>query len=463
MSDRLLEAAWSGPSLPIWPVDPDGLAARLDALGPATATFARANGFDAAAGSLLVVMEPAGGIAGALFGLGKPGEAARHPFLPGKLATTLPAGDWRFDGPLDDPTLAALGWALEAYRFRRYRKPTDKLVRLVVPAGVDFAAVNRTADAVTLVRDLVNTPANDLGPAELAVAARAALETRGATLAETVGDDLLAANFPLVHAVGAGSDRAPRLIDATWGDSSHPKVTLVGKGVVFDTGGLDIKPDAAMLLMKKDMGGAANVLGLASMIIDAKLPVRLRVVIPAVENAISGRAFRPSDVFPSRKGLTVEIGNTDAEGRLVLADALALADEEKPDLLIDLATLTGAARVALGPELPPFYSNDDALAAELQTTALGVADPLWRMPLWKPYAGLLDSKIADVNNTASGGFAGSITAALFLSKFVENAASWVHVDIYAWTPSAKPGRPEGGEAQAIRALFALIEKRYGRS
>ena len=460
MSDRLLAPDWTGPSLPIWTVAPDGLAARLDSLGSAIATFARANGFEASAGSHLMVMEPAGGIAGVLFGLGKPGDAARHPFLPGKLASVLPEGDWRFDGPLDDAALAALGWALEAYRFRRYRKPTGKTARLVVPQGVDYASVQRTADAVTLTRDLVNTAPNDLGPVELAAAIRAALEPRGATVTEIIGDDLLAQNLPLIHAVGHGSDRTPRLVDATWGDAAHPKVTLVGKGVCFDTGGLDIKPDTGMLLMKKDMGGAANVLGLATMIIDAKLPVRLRVLIPAVENAISGRAFRPSDVFPSRKGLTVEIGNTDAEGRLVLADALALADEEKPDLIVDMATLTGAARVALGPELPPFYTRDDALAADLQATAMALADPVWRMPLWKPYMGLLDSKIADTNNVTSGGFAGSVTAALFLSKFVENCPSWVHLDIYAWNPSAKPGRPDGGEAQAIRALYALIEKRY---
>lgn len=447
-------------ALPVWTVTPDGLAARLAELGPAVAAFARATAFEATAGSLLVVPGAEGALVGALFGLGRRGDAARTPFLLGKLASLLPAGDWRFDGPIEDETLATLAFALESYRFRRYRSQTEREVRLVAPAGIDLAHIERTAKAVFLARDLVNTPANDLGPAELASAVRAVFEAAGGSVSEVIGDDLLAANFLLVHAVGKGSDRPPRLIDATWGEASNPKVTLVGKGVVFDTGGLDIKPDSAMLLMKKDMGGAANALALASLIIGAGLPVRLRLIVPAVENAVSGRAFRPGDVVPSRKGPTVEIGNTDAEGRLVLADALALADEEAPDLLIDLATLTGAARVALGPDLPPFYTDDDLLAAEIAVASGKVFDPLWRMPLWPAYRPMLDSKIADTNNVASGGFAGSITAALFLQKFVEKAASWAHFDIYAWTPAARPGRPEGGEAQAIRALFEVIAGRW---
>jgi leucyl aminopeptidase len=329
-----------------------------------------------------------------------------------------------------------------------------------VPAGVDAAAIDRTARAVTLVRDLVNTPANDLGTAELAAAVVAVADRHGASVSEIVGDDLLAAGFPLVHMVGAASTRPPRLVDFSWGDERDPGVTLVGKGVVFDTGGLNIKPDSAMLLMKKDMGGAANVLGLAQMIMEAGLKVRLRVIVPIVENAISGNAFRPGDVFRSRKGLTVEIGNTDAEGRLILADALALADEEGPDLLVDMATLTGAARVALGPDLPPVYTRDDGFAAELAAAAARVADPLWRMPLWAPYDQLLSSKVADVNHISSGPFAGSITAALFLGRFVERARTWLHADVFAWTPSARPGKPEGGEAQVIRALEALLTDRY---
>jgi leucyl aminopeptidase len=275
-----------------------------------------------------------------------------------------------------------------------------------------------------------------------------------------VGDDLLKENFPLVYAVGKASTRAPRLIDLRWGDAKNPKVALVGKGVVFDTGGLDIKPSAGMLLMKKDMGGAASALGLASMIMSAKLPLYLRVIIPAVENAISGEAFRPGDVFKSRKGTTVEIGNTDAEGRLILADALALADEEAPDLIVDFSTLTGAARVALGPELPAAFTDDEKLAAALSSVAAREADPFWRLPLWRPYQSMLDSKIADTNNVSSSAFAGAITAALFLSRFVERAKSWLHFDLYAWNSSSKPGRPEGGEAQTIRALFTFLQERY---
>ena len=456
----LLAADHAGPSLPIWTVAADGLAARLDELGGPVAAFARASGFEATAGAVLVMPDAAGGLAGALFGLGRRGDAARTPFLPGKAASLLPAGDWRFDGPLEDETLAALAFALESYRFRRYKAAPERATRLVVGPTVDLASVGRIAEATFLARDLVNTPANDLGPAELAAAIRAVFEPAGGAVAETVGDDLLAANFPLVHAVGKGSDRPPRLIDATWGDPSAPKVTLVGKGVVFDTGGLDIKPDSAMLLMKKDMGGAANALALARLVIGAGLPVRLRLIVPAVENAVSGRAYRPGDVVPSRKGPTVEIGNTDAEGRLVLADALALADEEAPDFLVDLATLTGAARVALGPDLPPFYTDDETLAAEIAAASARVFDPLWRMPLWAAYRPMLDSKIADTNNVASGGFAGSVLAALFLSRFVERAAAWVHLDIFAWTPAARPGRPEGGDAQAIRALFEVIAARW---
>ncbi len=445
---------------PIHLVTPDGLAALLADLGDPAAAFARACGFEASAGALLVVPDATGGIAGAPFGLGRRGEAARTPFLPGKAASLLPAGTWRFVGPVEDERLATLAFALESYRFRRYRAGAAKEVRLAVGPDVDLAEVERTARAVFLARDLVNTPANDLGPSELAAAIRAVFEAAGGTVDETIGEDLLAANFPLVHAVGKGSDRPPRLIDARWGDPSHPKVTLVGKGVVFDSGGLDIKPDTAMLLMKKDMGGAANALALAATIIEAGLPVRLRLIVPAVENSVSGRAFRPGDVVPSRKGPTVEIGNTDAEGRLVLADALALADEEAPELVIDLATLTGAARVALGPDLPPFYTDDDVLAGEIAAASARQFDPLWRMPLWGAYGAMLDSKIADTNNVSSGGFAGSITAALFLRKFVEKAGAWVHFDIFAWTPAARPGRPEGGEAQAIRALHDVIAARW---
>jgi leucyl aminopeptidase len=379
-------------------------------------------------------------------------------FRPGQLATALPPGRYRFANAPHDARLAALAFALGSYQFTRYRKGEARDVRLAVPDGADGEDLSRIADAVTLARDLINTPANDMGPAELEAAARALAGRYGARMEVTQGE-ALQKDFPLIHAVGMGSPRAPRLIDFVWGDASAPKVTLVGKGVCFDTGGLDVKPDASMLNMKKDMGGAATALALAKMIMDRGLKVRLRVLIPAVENSISGASFRPRDVFTSRKGITVEIGNTDAEGRLVLADALALADEEKPALIADFATLTGAARVALGPEVPPFFTDDDTLASDFVRVGRAENDPVWRLPLWPGYESMLDSKVADTNNVGTGGQAGAITAALFLKKFV-SAPSWLHLDVFAWTPSAKPGRPEGGELQSARALYALLKERY---
>jgi leucyl aminopeptidase len=423
--------------------------------------FANANDFTGKPGKCLILPAPDGQIAQVLFGLEDESSKSRDPFRPGSLPGLLPPGVYRFANAPHDARLATLAFALGSYRFGRYRKAEAPGVRLVPPEGVDIADIARMAEAASLARDLINTPSNDMGPEELATAAETLAKRFGASFKSIVGDDLVAQNFPLIHAVGMASTRAPRLIDLTWGDASHPKVTLVGKGVCFDTGGLDLKPSSGMLIMKKDMGGAANVLALAQMVMDAKLKVRLRVLIPAVENAVAGNAFRPLDVFPSRKGITVEIGNTDAEGRLVLADALALADEEKPDLLIDLGTLTGAARVALGPDLPPFYTDDEGLAQDLAMCAKRENDPLWRLPLWAPYDSWLDSKVANVNNAPSGTFAGSITCALFLQRFVEAAKSWLHVDIYGWTPSAKPARPEGGECQAARAIYQLLSDRYG--
>ena len=423
--------------------------------------FAQANGFAAKPGACLTLPTAEGQIAQVLFGIEDGSSPSRDLFRPGLLPNLLPPGLYRFANAPHDMRLAALSFALGSYHFDRYRKRDRPDVRLVAPDGVDVTAVSRTVEAATLARDLINTPSNDMGPEELARAAQALAERFGASFNCITGEELTRQNFPLIHAVGMASSRAPRLIDLSWGDPAHPRVTLVGKGVCFDTGGLDLKPSAGMLIMKKDMGGAANVLALAQMVMDAKLQVRLRVLIPAVENAVAGNAFRPLDVFPSRKGLNVEIGNTDAEGRLVLADALALACEEKPDLLIDLGTLTGAARVALGPDLPPFYTDDGALAQELAACAKAENDPLWRMPLWAPYDSWLDSKVAHVNNAPSGAFAGSITCALFLKRFVEGAGSWLHVDIYGWTPSAKPARPEGGECQAARAIFRLLSQRYG--
>jgi leucyl aminopeptidase len=315
-------------------------------------------------------------------------------------------------------------------------------------------------EAVTLVRDLVNTPANDMGPADLEEAARTLAAKHGAGARATVGDDLLRENFPLIHAVGRAAARRPRLIDLTWGDVDDPRITLVGKGVCFDSGGLDIKPESSMLNMKKDMGGAATALALAHMIMSRKLRLRLRVLIPAVENSISGAAFRPRDIYTSRKGITVEIGNTDAEGRLILADALTLADEDNPEMIFDFATLTGAARVALGPDVPPFFTDDDQLADKLMAHAAAENDPLWRLPLWRPYDEMLESKVADINNVGSGGQAGAITAALFMRRFV-SAKSWAHFDVFAWSPRSRPGRPEGGECQAARAIYALLAARYG--
>jgi leucyl aminopeptidase len=422
--------------------------------------FAQANEFTAKPGKCLTLPAPDGQIAQVVFGLEDESSKSRDPFRPGALPGLLPAGVYRFANAPHDPRLATLAFALGSYRFDRYRKAETTGVRLVPPAGVDIAEIVRMAEAAELARDLINTPSNDMGPQQLADAAGAVAARFGASFGCITGDELLKQNFPLIHAVGMASTRAPRLIDLTWGDPAHPKVTLVGKGVCFDTGGLDLKPSSGMLIMKKDMGGAANVLALAQMVMDAKLKIRLRVLIPAVENAVAGNAFRPLDIFKSRKGLGVEIGNTDAEGRLVLADALALADEEKPELLIDLGTLTGAARVALGPDLPPFYTDDENLADSVAAHAKRENDPLWRMPLWRPYDSWLDSKVADINNAPSGSFAGSITCALFLQRFVTEAKSWLHVDIYGWTPSAKPARPEGGECQAARAIYKLLSERY---
>jgi len=460
MDASALVADGQGAAVPVHPVKAEDLERAMAALGERERRFAVAQGFRAESGRVLLLPDAEGNIARVLFGLGGADSAERNPLLFGKLATVLPKGVYRLEDGGEDPELAALSFALAAYRFDRYRKPREEAARLVVPAGVDRAALGRVRDGVFLARDLINTPSNDLSPHDLAQAARALAERFGAGISVIEGE-ALARDFPMIHAVGAGSDRPPCLVDMRWGAASDPKVTLIGKGIVFDTGGLDIKPAANMLLMKKDMGGAANVLGLASMIMDAGLKLRLRVLIPAAENAISGRAFRPGDVLKSRKGLTVEIGNTDAEGRLVLADAMALADEEQPRLMVTMATLTGAARVALGPEIPAYFTDDAEFAADLETAARKVHDPLWRLPLWRPYDSWLSSKIADLNHISSNPFAGSIVAALFLRRFVSAARTFAHFDIFAWNQSARASGPEGGEAQAIRALFRLLSNRHG--
>lgn len=453
-----ITTARSTASRPVWFV-PEGADVAELGLAPGAAEWAKAHGFSARPGNFQTFPGSAGAIAGALFGTGKP-DLFDGRLIAGKLARLLPAGDWHLEGDVPEPDITALALLLGGYAFTRYRRPeADRFVRLSLP-GFDEADVRRQAAAVMLARDLVNTPANDMGPAALEMAVRNVAQAHGAAVTSIVGDDLIDQNFPMIHAVGRAGSEAPRLIDLTWGEPGHPAITLVGKGVCFDTGGLDIKPSSGMLLMKKDMGGAANTLALAAMIMGAKLPVRLRLLVPAVENSIAGNAFRPGDVLRARSGLTVEIGNTDAEGRLVLADALALADESAPQLLIDMATLTGAARVALGPDLPPFYTDDDRLAAELAAAAVAEADPLWRMPLWSPYEPRLSSRVAEINNVTSDGFAGSITAALFLKRFVRKAASWAHFDIFAWTPVEKPHAPVGGEAQAIRALYHVMKHRH---
>ncbi|TYC49175.1 leucyl aminopeptidase family protein [Rhodobacterales bacterium] len=450
-------------STPVIAVTEATLPGILAGLGDAAGNWCALNDFTGKPSSMQLVPGLSGDAAAVLFGVTDSGLA--HPFALGSLVRSLPAGDYQLAEDFPDAEQAALGFALSSYLFDRYTAIAPRMLRLGVSDDVDLDRLGTILDGVELARDLINTPANDLGPEELASAVSELFEKHGGSGRIVVGDDLLTENFPMVHAVGRASSRAPRLADFSWGSETDPKVTLVGKGVIFDTGGLNLKPGSSMALMKKDMGGAANVLGLASMIMASGLPVRLRVIVPCVENSVAGSAFRPGDILPSRKGLSVEIGNTDAEGRLILADALSLADEDSPELLVDMATLTGAARVALGPDLPPFYTGDEDLAEDIAVMSEAAADPLWRLPLWQPYLQYLDSKVADIShiNTSGTGFAGSITAALFLSRFVEKTESWVHFDIYGWSPADKPGKPVGGEAQGIRCLFDLITERFAEN
>ena len=449
-------------AVPMCVVDAAGLDAAAGRLGPLAAAWVAAAGYRAVPGTYLLVPAADGALAGVIVGA----AAVSDPFGPlslGRLTNLLPPGAYRLATPPERPDLAALGWLLGAYRFQSYRgnDNPDAPARLIMPQGVSRAEVERMARGCHHAMDLINTPANDLGPAVLAESAKNLAASYGAQVIETVGDELLDANLPLIHAVGRAGPAAPRLVDFTWGDAACPKITLVGKGVTFDTGGLDIKPSSAMLLMKKDMGGAAMLLGLARMIMDADLRVRLRVLVPIVENSISATSFRPGDVIRSRKGLTVEIGNTDAEGRLILADALTLGDEEAPELMIDMATLTVAARVALGPDVPPFYTHDDDVAQALAGHAREQSDPVWRMPLWPPYDTWNSGQVGDITNAPEKPFAGSIIAALFLSRFVERAQAHIHFDVYAWSPQPRAHAPRGGAAQAIRALYTMIRDRYG--
>ena len=420
-------------------------------------------GFSAEPGKLALVPADNGRLARVVVGVGGGSDPGAGMWALAGLPDVLPEGSYRLETTPDDadPTRLALGWALATYAFTRYRVKKAAATALVWPERADRGRVERLARGAFLARDLANTPAGDLGPPELAAEAVRVAKAGGARHRVTVGDELLAENYPTIHAVGRAAAQPPRLVDIVWGEAAAPKVTLVGKGVCFDTGGLDLKTASGMRLMKKDMAGAAIVLGLAQAIMDANLAVRLRVLLPLVENAVAGNAVHPMDIVRTRKGLTVEIGNTDAEGRLILCDALAEAATEKPALLVDMATLTGAARVALGPELAALFCNNEELAQGLLAAAQTEEDPMWRMPLWRPYRKMIDSKIADINNVSESPHAGAITAALYLQEFVEPDIPWAHLDVMAWNPQSRPGRPEGAEATALRALYAYIADQFG--
>ena len=462
-------AATASETAKIWLVpDATGLDA-IEGLGYEARQWLSAVRFSGAARKQALIPGGQGRLAGAALGLGN--GMAGDPcgpseLLMGQLSQSLPPARYEISGPCARPQLAALAWGLGAYRFRRYKSSAaDAPPQLTLPAGVDRASLLNTIEAVWLGRDLINTPASDLGPQDIEDAARALASAHGADITVITGDDLLKQNFPMIHAVGRASPRPPRLIDMTWrkpgGSKSARTVTLVGKGITFDTGGLDIKPSSAMLIMKKDMGGAATVLALAHMIMGQGLDVRLRVLIAAAENSISGDAFRPGDILQSRAGKTVEIGNTDAEGRLVLADALALADASKPDILMTFATLTGAARVALGPDLPALFTDDASFAEAVVAAGLGVGDPVWRLPFWPGYERHLDSDVADMNNVWEAPFAGAITAALFLRRFVKSAKIFAHFDLYGWRTAARPLGPKGGDPQTARAVFEVLKQECG--
>ncbi len=458
MLDHLI--AQRGDAVPILPVTEEGLAVALARLDETQRRWVEATRYLGEPGKVALLPDAAGRLARVLVGVRQGEELWGLAALP----DALPQRAYALEGEIAAPaaTRYALGWALGCYAFTRY-KPRDRgWAELVWPADAERGLVERLTRGIALARDLINTPAEDMGPPELAEAARALAERHGARFRVIVGDDLIKENYPTIHAVGRAAAKPPCLIDFVWGDEAAPKLTLVGKGVCFDSGGLDLKPATGMRLMKKDMGGAATLLGLASAIMEAKLKLRLRVLVPAVENAVSANAFRPLDIIKTRKGMTVEVGNTDAEGRLILCDALYEACTEKPALLIDMATLTGAARTALGPELPALFANDDKLAEDLLGAGMAESDPLWRLPLWRPYRQMIVSPIADLNNVSESGFAGAITAALYLDAFVTPGTPWAHIDTYAWNQKSRPGRPEGGEALALRALYRLIEGRFGR-
>ena len=451
-------------AIPVHVIQKDDLSGWLAGQEKRVKSWVKSIGFTAGLGDVALIPDEDGMPILALAGWGTIADRKRGRLFMATVAQKLPKGTYEIVTDLDDSEMSecALGWRLAAYAFDRYKKKTGSVAILKAPKSVDVARMDAMITGDFLTRDLINTPASDMGPDALEKAFKSLAKTHGAKAKVIKGDALLKNNFPMIHAVGRASDQVPRLLDMTWGKASHPKVTLVGKGVCFDTGGLNIKPGSSMGLMKKDMGGSATVLGLAHMIMALGLKIRLRVLVPAVENSISAGAYRPQDILTSRKGMSVEINNTDAEGRLVLADALALADEEKPDLMVCMATLTGAARVAMGPDVPPFFTDDDDLAVAISNTSMATADPLWRLPFWDPYEPMIEPDVADLDNAPSGGFAGCITAALFLRRFVENTESFVHLDLYGWTPVAKPARTKGGACQSARAMLNVIEARYSK-
>ena len=444
--------------IPLQPLSADDLVAWQREQAPSRKEWIEASGFQAKPGQVCALPSEGGGIKAWLFGTQPEGWLTQLAAVFEK----LPEGQYRLDcdWSRDERLQAALGWGLAAYRFDRYKEIKGNNPVLVLDEDVDRDARSLLA-AQSLVRDLVNTPTEDMGPRQLADAASELAREFGADYSVIEGDDLLTENYPAVHAVGRASTRPPRLIELAWGDADDPLLAIVGKGVCFDTGGLNLKPAGGMILMKKDMGGAAHVLALARLVMDYELPVRLLMLIPAVENSVSGNAYRPGDVIPTRKGLSVEIGNTDAEGRVILSDALTYASEQEPDLVIDFATLTGAARIAMGPDLPPLFSNRDEISSGIQQAGLDVEDPLWTLPLHQPYNKMIESPIADLNNVAKSPFGGCITAALFLEHFVEKDDNWVHIDTFAWNQANRPGRPQGGEALGLRAVFRYLQRRYG--
>ena len=458
--DAWIVADTATDAIPLIAVDRESFPAIATALGVEAQRWCEANAFAGELGRFLPLPSADGTAHAVLAGCDRRDAV----FALASLPQRLPPGRYALDarGLALDAGDAALGWALGAYQFTRYKKPSRPPAQLVVDAA-SAARMEPIAQAIFQVRDLINTPTEDMGPAELADSLRALAERHGADYREWVGDELLASNFPTIHAVGRASHRAPRLAELTHGPADAPHLVLVGKGVCFDTGGLDIKPADGMRWMKKDMGGAAHAIGLAGVVLAAKLPVRLSVLIPAVENAIAGNAYRPGEIVRTRAGHTVEVDNTDAEGRLVLCDALAYAAEQKPDLILDFATLTGAARIALGPELPALFANRDEVAGGLLEAAQATRDPLWRLPLWRPYLAMLDSHVADLANSGASRHAGAITAALYLERFVPESQAWAHLDVYSWNDSDKPGHPRGGEAQGLRAYFEFLRRRYARA